>query len=835
MLEAVKVLAAICLIPCDSTITVSGHEKILEGVTRTSERTGKERFQPIIRGLTFRGNEPLRVACFQLINAIVSTPDDLDFRIHLRNEFMRVGLIDLMEALEKDASEDLSVQIKVFNEHKNDDFEEFVQKFDNVRFDMDDVNDCFEILKNGVMDTQSEPYFLSILQHLLFIRDDHLIRPAYYRLIEECITQIVLHRNGCDPDFRAARRFNIDVQYAIDNSVEKSRQEEERKIEELKQKLEEALAKRQELEAELEQARLGKVPDNVVGLKTGGIGPPPPAPPPIPAPPPPPPMPGGLPPPPPPPPMPGAGGGPPPPPPPPMMPGSGCPPPPPPPMFGGSGPPPPPMFGGGGPMPPPPPHIETLPYGLRPKKTWKVEGIKRANWITIMPQKLSENSFWVKAQEEKYAIPEILNGLASKFSSKPSVKKVDDTVDRYKTGSTKKVKELQVLDGKAAQNLSILLGGSLKHIPYEDIKRHILHCDVSVLTDNVLENLIMYLPRADQLKKFSELKVDYKELTEAEQFAYTISEIKRLLPRLKSMSFKLHQPEMVQDIKPDIVAATAACEEVKQSKKFARILELSGTKDMQNKITLMHFLVDTIEQKFPELLTFADEMAHIDRAARVSRDNLKKALDTMEVNVKNLETDLNNNRTPQNEDDKFIESFAAEARQQLGVLKNMFKKMETLYEGLGVYYAFDVKKYAVEEFFTDLKVFKDSFYQAYKENILEREAEAKAVRAKEAREKAEAERAERAARRRALVDMTGATQEGVMDSLLEALQTGSAFSRDQRRKRAGPRIAGGTELYSSIAGKIALVCSHSELSDCLEGFFGVTFCYLSANYVTQNN
>lgn len=70
-----------------------------------------------------------------------------------------------------------------------------------------------------------------------------------------------------------------------------------------------------------------------------------------------------------------------------------------------------------------------------------------------------------------------------------------------------------------------------------------------------------------------------------------ISEIKRLLPRLKSMSFRLHQSEMVQDVKPvrfsirylpailklfsqDIVAGTAACEEMKTSQKFARMLEL---------------------------------------------------------------------------------------------------------------------------------------------------------------------------------------------------------------------------------------------------------------------
>lgn len=73
-----------------------------------------------------------------------------------------------------------------------------------------------------------------------------------------------------------------------------------------------------------------------------------------------------------------------------------------------------------------------------------------------------------------------------------------------------------------------------------------------------------------------------------------------------------------------------------------------------------------------------------------------------------------------------------------------------------------------------------------------RESEEKQRRAREGREKAEIERAARAARKRALVDMNAhETQEGVMDSLMEALQTGSAFSRpDQRRKRQ-TRVAGG--------------------------------------------
>jgi len=39
----------------------------------------------------------MQTACLQLINAIVSTPDELDFRLHLRNEFLRSGLADALQ------------------------------------------------------------------------------------------------------------------------------------------------------------------------------------------------------------------------------------------------------------------------------------------------------------------------------------------------------------------------------------------------------------------------------------------------------------------------------------------------------------------------------------------------------------------------------------------------------------------------------------------------------------------------------------------------------------------------------------------------------------------
>ena len=88
-------MAAVCLVPPD------GHEKTLEAITIASEMANAgnqnaERFGPIVQGLLIN-NEQLRSNCMTLINAIITSPEDLDFRIHLRNEFLRVGLVDVLE------------------------------------------------------------------------------------------------------------------------------------------------------------------------------------------------------------------------------------------------------------------------------------------------------------------------------------------------------------------------------------------------------------------------------------------------------------------------------------------------------------------------------------------------------------------------------------------------------------------------------------------------------------------------------------------------------------------------------------------------------------------
>ncbi len=88
--------------------------------------------------------------------------------------------------------------------------------------------------------------------------------------------------------------------------------------------------------------------------------------------------------------------------------------------------------------------------------------------------------------------------------------------------------------------------------------------------------------------------------------------------------------------------------------------QLSNTKDRENKGTLMHFLVEYVERDHPELLSFADELFHLDSAARVSVESIQKVLKQMDSSIKNLEMDLKNAaRAPAEPDDRYEASLSA--------------------------------------------------------------------------------------------------------------------------------------------------------------------------------
>ncbi|XP_006029533.2 protein diaphanous homolog 2-like [Alligator sinensis] len=292
-----------------------------------------------------------------------------------------------------------------------------------------------------------------------------------------------------------------------------------------------------------------------------------------------------------------------------------------------------------------------------------------------------------------------------------------------------------------------------------------------------------------------------------------MSSVKMLRPRLNGILFKLMFEEHVNNIKPGIMAVTLACEELKKSESFSRLLELvllignymnSGSRNAQSlgfnvsflckirdtkssdqKTTLLHFLAEICEENYRDILKFPDELEHVESASKVSAQCLKSSLDTMEHQIQRLESDIE--KFPKTEDahDKFVEkisSFSKNARDHYEKLSNMHNNMIKLYENLGEYFSFDPKATGIEEFFGDLSSFRTLFLEALKENNKKKEMEEKIKRAKLAKEKVEREKLERQQKKKQLMDMNKEGDEmGVMDNLLEALQSGAAF-RDRRKR-----------------------------------------------------
>lgn len=54
-------------------------------------------FDELLQGLNPNQSEHLRTNTLVLINSIIISTEDLDYRMHLRNEFMREGLSDMIE------------------------------------------------------------------------------------------------------------------------------------------------------------------------------------------------------------------------------------------------------------------------------------------------------------------------------------------------------------------------------------------------------------------------------------------------------------------------------------------------------------------------------------------------------------------------------------------------------------------------------------------------------------------------------------------------------------------------------------------------------------------
>uniref|UniRef100_A0A8C9T2T1 Dishevelled associated activator of morphosis 2 n=1 Tax=Scleropages formosus TaxID=113540 RepID=A0A8C9T2T1_SCLFO len=832
-----EILGAVCLVP-------DGHKKVLQAMVHyqkyAAERT---RFQTLLNELDsstgrYRDEVNLKTAIMSFINAVLNAgagEDNLEFRLHLRYEFLMLGIQPVIDKLRGHENATLDRHLDFFEMVRNEDDYELAKRFDLVHIDTKSASQMFEVIKKKLSHTEAYPHLLSILQHCLempYKRGASSFQ--HWQLLDRILQQIILQdEKGEDPDVAPLDNFNVKniIRMLVNENevkqwrdqAEKFRKEHAELLAKLERKERECETKTQEKEdmmktlnkmkdkLQREGVELRTAREQVLDLSSRNIPFPPPPPPPgdplAPLPP----MMGSF------------------PPPPPPLPFSCPPPPPPPPPPGGPPPPPgaPPLFTPGAPPPPGPPGPPAFSTGppLRTKSIPQPSHpLKSFNWSKLGENKIN-GTIWHDIDDLRAFKILDLKEIEKMFSAYQRQQKETGSMDDLYM-STRKVKELSVIDGRRAQNCVILL--SKLKMSNEEIRRAILEMDErEELAKDMLEQLLKFVPEKSDVDLLEEHKHELERMARADRFLFEMSRIDHYQQRLQALFFKKKFAERVMEAKPKVEAILSASREVTRSKRLTQTLEvvlafgnfmnkgqrgnaygfkvsslnkIVDTKSsIDRNITMLHYLIMIFEKNYPDILYIQQDLQSIPEAAKVNLVELEKEVYSIKSGLKALEAELHYQQSRvRDHGDKFVpvvSDFITVASFSFSELEDLLNEAKDKFAKALRHFGEELGKMQPDEFFGIFDTFLQSFSEARQdlENMQRRKDEEERRARMEAMLKDQRER-----ERRSKKNTGSSTSEevGEFDDLVSALRSGEVFDKDmsklkRNRKRSGKDLLDG--------------------------------------------
>ncbi|KAB0392212.1 hypothetical protein E2I00_012631 [Balaenoptera physalus] len=205
-----EILGAVCLVP-------GGHKKVLQAMLHyqvyAAERT---RFQTLLNELDrslgrYRDEVNLKTAIMSFINAVLNAgagEDNLEFRLHLRYEFLMLGIQPVIDKLRQHENAILDKHLDFFEMVRNEDDLELARRFDVVHIDTKSASQMFELIHRKLKHTEAYPCLLSVLHHCLQMPYKRNFQQ--WQLLDRILQQIVLQdERGMDPDLAPLENFNV--------------------------------------------------------------------------------------------------------------------------------------------------------------------------------------------------------------------------------------------------------------------------------------------------------------------------------------------------------------------------------------------------------------------------------------------------------------------------------------------------------------------------------------------------------------------------------------------------------------------------------------------------
>ena len=147
-----------------------------------------------------------------LIKGILEGLDDLDLRIHHRSQMEAAGLQQILTLCRNFGVPQMGERLDDLQGIFEDDEKKLKERLDQeILRDLKNPEDVYNALRAKTQDSKAGDYFLSMMQHMLLIREEGTALAHYYQLIDSIVTDVVLDKKLVG----AEQRFGYSVERII--------------------------------------------------------------------------------------------------------------------------------------------------------------------------------------------------------------------------------------------------------------------------------------------------------------------------------------------------------------------------------------------------------------------------------------------------------------------------------------------------------------------------------------------------------------------------------------------------------------------------------------------
>lgn len=386
--------------------------------------------------------------------------------------------------------------------------------------------------------------------------------------------------------------------------------------------------------------------------------------------------------------------------------------------------------------------------------------MKKLNWQKLPSNVAQErNSMWAALSSPGAEVVEPDFSSIERLFSFPTAKPKEPAA----APARKEPKEVTFLDSKKSLNLNIFL--KQFKCSNEEVTAMIRAGDTAKFDAEVLKQLLKLLPEKHEIENLRTFTEDRAKLANADQFYVLLLDIPCYQLRVECMLLCEGTAIVLDMVRPKAQLALAACESLLTSHrlpvfcqlilkignflnygshtgnadgfKMSTLLKLTETKSQQNRVTLLHHVLEEVEKSHPDLLQLPQDLEQPSQAAGINLDIIRSEAST---NLKKLL-----------ETERKVSTSVPEVQEQYGqrlqasiaasrALEEVFEAIEQKKLELADYLCEDPQQLSLEDTFSTMKTFRDLFTRALKENKDRKEQVAKAERRKQQLAEEEARR-----------------------------------------------------------------------------------------------